>query len=346
MLDICNMSVRLGEFLLQDVSMTVERGQYLCLAGPTGAGKTILLECIAGLHRPDHGTIVFKDRNITALPPEARGIGYVPQDYALFPHMTVFENIAYGLRERGVPRDTVSRKVRDAAATMQIEYLLSRSVLHLSGGERQRTAFARALVLDCDLLLLDESLSALDVVTTRELSLQLSELHHRLGLTVIHVTHDFDEAFSLATHIGVCVGGRLLQVDTVEQVFSHPNCRTVAEFLGIGNIFPRVGTDPRQCPVSVRLGDSILGQLYGRCVCLPADQIKITRNGDHASAITLSATVRQVRWFGALHEVTLDAGALLTATVSRQEQEALCLLPGDRVTLHVPETALHILDDR
>jgi ABC-type Fe3+/spermidine/putrescine transport system ATPase subunit len=346
MLEVRDLSIRLGEFSVRDISLTVEKGQYLCLAGPTGAGKTVLLECIAGLHRPDRGGIQLRGRDVTALPPEARGIGYVPQDYALFPHMTVFENIAYGLRERGVRRDAVTRKVQEAAETMQIAYLLERDVLHLSGGERQRAAFARALVLDCELLLLDESLSALDVVTTKELSIQLADLHHQLGLTVIHVTHDFDEAFSLATHIGICHQGRLLQLDTVEEVFTRPACRTVAEFVGIANVFPRPGANPQTCPVVSRLYQSPTQELSGRCVCIRPDQLRFSRNGLSATGLAIPGTVRQVRWLGPLHEVVLDAGVSMIATISRQEQETLKLRPGDSVSIHVPDEALHVLDDR
>jgi len=345
MLEVHGLSIRLGNFTLHDVNLTVERGQYLCLAGPTGAGKTILIECLAGLHRPDRGTIRLRDRDITAYPPEARGIAYVPQDYALFPHMTVFENIAYGLRERGESKERITRAVGEAAETLQIPGLLQRGVLHLSGGERQRTAFARALVLGCELLLLDESLSALDVVTTRELSLELTELHHRLGLTIIHVTHDFDEAYSLATHLGVCHQGRLLQVAPVEEAFTRPNCRTVAEFLGIANVYPRPGADPRQCPVLTRLPASRVPTRPGRAVCLRPDRIHLSRDGASGADVALHGVVRQVRWMGPIHEVTLDIGVPLIATISRQEQEALRLRPGDSVHACIPGGAFHELDD-
>jgi molybdate/tungstate transport system ATP-binding protein len=344
MLEVRDLSIRLGEFSLHEVTLMVQRGDYLCLAGPTGAGKTILLECIAGLHRPDRGRIRLQGRDVTALPPEARGLGYVPQDYALFPHLTVFENIAYGLRERGLRTAEAAPQVRAAAETMQIGHLLSRTILHLSGGERQRTAFARALVLGCEVLLLDESLSALDVVTTKELSLQLADLHRRLGLTVIHVTHDFDEAFSLASHLGVCCNGRLLQVAPVEEMFSCPSCRTVAEFLGIANVFPRAGTSAQQCPVISRLYQS--PAKAGRCVCIRPDQIHLSRNGAPAAGFALPGVVRQVRWMGPIHEVTLDVGTPLIATISRQEQEALRLAPGDRVQIHMTGGAFHELEDR
>ena len=346
MLEIQNLSIRLGEFSLHDVTLTVQKGQYLCLAGPTGAGKTILLECIAGLHRPDHGLIRLHGHDVTSLPPEARCIGYVPQDYALFPHMTVFENIAYGLRERGLLKDEIAYKVRNAAETMQIAPLLDRSILHLSGGERQRTALARALVLNCELLILDESLSALDVITSKELSLQLADLHRRLGLTVIHVTHDFDEAFCLATHLGICDAGRLLQVDTVEEVFTRPSCRTVAEFLGIVNVFPRQGVDPTICPVASQLYDDPVQALGGKCLCVRPDRMKISRDGATVPGLTFPSSVRQVRWLGPIHEVTLDMGVPLVATISQQEQEALHLLPGEMVNVHVDKDAVHVLEDR
>jgi ABC-type sugar transport system ATPase subunit len=345
MLEISNLSIKLGAFTLRQVSLSVAQGQYLCLAGPTGAGKTILLECIAGLHRPDSGNIHLQGRDITKLPPEARGIGYVPQDYALFPHMSVFENIAYGLRERGVFKADIKCKVQEAAQTMQIAYLLERTVLHLSGGERQRTAFARALVLDCKLLLLDESLSALDVVTTRELSCQIAELHQRLGLTVIHVTHDFDEAYSLATHLGICYGGRLLQVDTVENSFLRPTCRTVAEFLGIANVFPRPGTAVSDCPLLKCLDKKLVAGLAGRAICIRSDQISISNSVSLNGALSLPAVVRGVRWLGPLHEVVLDIGVPLVVTLSGQEQSALRLLPGDNVYAHIPGEALHCVTD-
>lgn len=345
MLELEGIALRLGEFSLRQVDLRVGEGQYFCLAGPTGAGKTILLECIAGLHRPDRGLIRMHGRDVTALPPEARNIGYVPQDYALFPHMSVFENIAYGLRERGARGEKLIQRVRAAAETMRIAHLLGRGIENLSGGERQRTAFARALVLNCELLLLDESLSALDVVTRKELGLQLADLHRQLGLTVIHVTHDFDEAFNLATHIGICNAGRLLQVDTIEQAFTQPNCRTVAEFLGIVNVFPRRGTSARSCPVIGRLHHALGRTLDGHCVCIRPDQIALSRKAPPPSALSFRGVVRQLRWLGPIYEVILDIGTPLVVTVSRQERADLNLQAGDAVSAVIEPAALHIMHD-
>lgn len=346
MLELDNISIDLGQFSLHDVSLTVDEGQYVCLAGPTGAGKTVLLECVAGLHRPERGRTVLKGQDITDLPPERRGIGYVPQDYALFPHMNVVENITYGLVERQTPRDVASEKAQSAAELLQISHLLHRDVTTLSGGERQRVALARTLVLDCKLLLLDEPLSALDSATTRELSLHLAEIHRRLNLTVLHVTHDFTEAFSLATHIAICNEGRLLQTGALHQVFTQPNCRTVASFLGISNILPRWGQTAARCPIVSRLKGTDRHPPDGHCVCIRSDQISLRRSVPALNGLVFEAVVRDVRWMGPTHEVTLDVGVPLVATLSRQEHEALSLRAGDLIQVCIDTRAIHMLEDR
>lgn len=346
MLELQNISVDLGQFSLHDVSLIVEEGQYVCLAGPTGAGKTVLLECVAGLHRPERGRALLRGQDITDLPPELRGIGYVPQDYALFPHMNVLENITYGLVERETPRQVGREKAESVAELLQISQLLHRDVTTLSGGERQRVALARTLVLDCKLLLLDEPLSALDSATTKELSLHLAEIHRRLNLTVLHVTHDFTEAFSLATHIAICNAGRLLQTGTPEEVFTQPNCRTVASFLGMSNVFPRRGQDVAQCPIASRLAGTDRHPPGGDCVCIGPDQISLRRGDPAPEGLAFEAVVRSVRWMGATHEVTLDAGVPLIATLSRHEEEALSLRAGDLIQVSIDTSAIHVLEDR
>lgn len=345
MLELEHISIDLGQFSLHDVSLTVEEGQYVCLAGPTGAGKTVLLECVAGLHRPEGGRTLLKGQDITDLPPELRGVGYVPQDYALFPHMNVLDNITYGLVERETPRHLSREKAESAAELLQISHLLERDVTTLSGGERQRVALARTLVLDCQLLLLDEPLSALDSATTKELSLHLADIHRRLNLTVLHVTHDFTEAFSLATHIAICHAGRLLQTGTLQEVFMQPSCRTVASFLGISNVFPRWNQAARQCPIVGRLEGTDRYPRDGHCVCVRPDQIALHRNAPGDDALSFEATVRDVRWMGPTFDVTLDVGTPLAATVSRQEQALLNLRPGDQIQVSINSDAVHVLDD-
>jgi len=345
MLEVEGISIDLGEFALHDVTLTVEQGQYVCLAGPTGAGKTVLLECVAGLHRPETGRILLNGFDMTDLPPESRGIGYVPQDYALFPHMDVLDNITYGLVEQAVSGREAQQKAESIAELLQISHLLHRDVTTLSGGERQRVALARTLVLDCSLLLLDEPLSALDSATTKELSLYLAEIHRRLGLTVLHVTHDFAEAFSLATHIAVCHQGRLLQTGTVENVFTQPNCRTVASFLGISNVFPKYGAEPETCPIMHHIHGACTDHCHGRCVCVRPDQIRLSRDNASDGALSVEGTVKDVRWFGPIHEIVLDVGVPLVATLSRQEQQELNVQAGDKLCVCIDRNAFHALDD-
>ena len=250
MLRIENLSVELGQFSLHSLSLDVPEGDYFFLIGPTGAGKTVLIECVAGLQKPAGGRIYINEAPVNDLPPEARGIGYVPQDYALFPHMDVAANIAYGLVERSLNKDAIDRKTEDIADLLQISHLLQRRPSTLSGGERQRVALARALVLDCKLLLLDEPFGALDQSTKQDLMPYLADIHQKMGLTVLHITHDFSEAFGLASRMGVINSGRLLQIGTVQDVFTRPVSRTIASFVGMANVWSLTPDPVSDCPTT------------------------------------------------------------------------------------------------
>lgn len=230
--------LRLGQFELRGLSLDLEAGSYVCLLGPTGCGKTALLETIAGLQRPHRGSIRLGNQDVTDLPPEARGIGYVPQDHALFPHMTVARNIAYGLVERHAPASQVQATVSDVARRLKVEHLLERRPTTLSGGERQRVALARALVLGCKILLLDEPLSAVDQSTRRDLVADLRALHREYELTVLHVTHDFTEACGLADRVVVLRDGAVLQTGTPADIFHRPATLDVAQFVGLAMVYP------------------------------------------------------------------------------------------------------------
>ncbi|RLI11407.1 hypothetical protein DRO33_04125, partial [Candidatus Bathyarchaeota archaeon] len=227
-----NLSIDLGEFRLKNVTVEIKEGEYFVLIGPTGAGKTVFVECLAGLYKPDSGRIYLLDEDITDLPPEERGMGYVPQDYALFTHMNVYENIAYGLKERRVPRREVKKRVEEIADLLGIGHLLHRRPSTLSGGEQQRVALARALAIRPRVLLLDEPLSALDEVTRDETIAELRRIHKETGTTVVHVCHDFDEMLALADRVGVINDGALLQVGTPLEVLWRPADEFVARFMG------------------------------------------------------------------------------------------------------------------
>jgi len=230
--------VTLGDFRLKDISLHVKNGEYMVLLGPTGTGKTVLLETIAGMHRIERGSISIRGRDATRLPPEKRNLGVVYQDYALFPHLTVRKNIAFGLHLRGKPARKTGEAVERMADFLDISTILDRRPGNLSGGERQRVALARALVLKPYALLLDEPLSALDRSTRDRLRRELKRIHQEIGVTIVHITHDLTEAFFLADHLAVMKDGSILQQGTPENVLKRPRNRAVAELLGIENLIP------------------------------------------------------------------------------------------------------------
>ncbi|MHC4563641.1 MAG: ABC transporter ATP-binding protein [Planctomycetota bacterium] len=235
MLGLREIGIRLGAFELADVSLTVSPGEYVAVLGPSGVGKTVLLELVAGLRRADAGTILLDGHDITTAPPDRRPISIVHQDYALFPHMTVARNIAYGLRAAG-NHAPARQRVDDLAAMLDITPLLERSPTELSGGEQQRVALARALAIQPKVLLLDEPLSALDANVRAQLRGELRRINRELGTAFIHVTHDPEEAMALGDRVAVLLDKRLRQVAAPEELFRRPSDPEVAAFLGMRNV--------------------------------------------------------------------------------------------------------------
>jgi len=222
--------------VLQNVSLEVRSGELLALLGPSGSGKTTLLRIIAGLEYPDSGRVVFGDRDATSLPVQQREVGFVFQHYALFKHMTVADNIAYGLRARPrrsrPPKQEIARRVETLLDLVRLSGLAGRYPAQLSGGQRQRVALARALAVEPRVLLLDEPFGALDAQVRKDLRRWLRDIHDRTGQTTIFVTHDQEEALELADRVAVLSGGRLEQIGTPEDVQDEPATATVMEFLG------------------------------------------------------------------------------------------------------------------
>lgn len=236
MLRLIDINRKLGSFALSEINLEVTDGEYYVLLGRSGSGKTQLLELIAGLEHPDSGEIFLDNIEITRQRIQDRKIGIVFQDYAIFPHMTVFGNIAYPLRARKEDMKNIDEKVRKAAEAMNITHILMRSTEKLSGGELQRVALARTLITSPRLLLLDEPLSSLDTSLKDDLKRLLRNLN-KAGQTIIHVTHDYCDAISLAKRVGVIHNGKIIQEGSVEEVFSNPSNRFVARYAGIRNFF-------------------------------------------------------------------------------------------------------------
>jgi len=236
MLKIKRLSKTLGAFSMRDVSFEVQKGEYFVLLGASGVGKTVLLETIAGLMRPDSGQIILAGEDITRERIQKRRIGLVYQDQALFPHLSVGDNIAYGLRSQRIGRSQMRNRVSELAERVGLQALLNRGIAALSGGEAQRAALARTLATEPRCLLLDEPLSSLDIPSRHEVRSLLRNLN-RQGQTMLHVTHDYEEAISLASQIAIMENGMIAQVGAPESIFQCPKSEFVANFVGIKNFF-------------------------------------------------------------------------------------------------------------
>lgn len=227
-----------GDFRLGEISLELPHGEYFVLLGAPGSGKSLFLDCLCGLNRIDSGRITIGGRDVTDLEPCERGVGYVPQDYALFPHLSVAQNIGFGLRARGLSAAKISEKVDGVAGQLDIAHLLKRWPLGLSGGEKQRVALARALVVDPNVLLLDEPVSALDEALRAEVCVELRRVQRETGTTTIHVCHNFEETRIVADRVGLLRAGRLVQLGTPAEVFAHPVDTEAARFLRVGSVAP------------------------------------------------------------------------------------------------------------
>jgi molybdate/tungstate transport system ATP-binding protein len=243
MLEVKDLCVQMGDFFLKNISFDVKDGEYFVLLGPTGSGKTVLLESIAGLHAVSSGQVWINGRDVTQLNLEKRRIGFAYQDYALYPHLPVRDNISFGLMWRNKNRQEIEKAIDSVVELLHIADLLEKRPWSLSGGQSQKIALARAIAIKPDLLLLDEPLSAVDSSTKEDYERELKELHNHLKLTTIHVTHNFEEATAMGDRIAVIMNGQILQIGTPEQIFRQPNSELVARFLMTRNIFDGEVTD-------------------------------------------------------------------------------------------------------
>ncbi|MCK5351856.1 ABC transporter ATP-binding protein, partial [bacterium] len=238
MIEVTGLSIRFGQFLLQEVNLAIHSGESFFILGPSGAGKSLLMETLLGIRRPDAGKVFLDGRDITDLPPAARQVAYVPQDLALFPHLTVRENILFGLTIQGISTEEMSERLSRMVDLLELQEIINRkNVLNLSGGEKQRVALARSLILNPKVLFMDEPFKALDVSLRRRLLAEVRHLQKSLGLTLVHVTHDPEEAFLLADRMIILMDGRIEQVGTPNELYYKPGNLRVAAFLMLQNLF-------------------------------------------------------------------------------------------------------------
>ncbi|HEX5889636.1 MAG TPA: ABC transporter ATP-binding protein [Pyrinomonadaceae bacterium] len=305
------------------VSLEVERGEFFGLLGPSGCGKTTTLRMIAGLEKPDAGSIHFEGKEITNLPPERRGFGMVFQNYALFPHLNVFENVAFGLRARHAAKEQMHERVRSALELVQLPGYEKRAIDELSGGQQQRVAIARAIAIEPALLLFDEPLSNLDVSLREETRGELRELVTRLGLTAVYVTHDQEEAFALCDRISVMVGGKLMQTGKPRELYEQPGDIAVARFLGRNNLIRAVrlsssktsdgefktldGDHTLHMPVTK---DELAPMNKPVVLAIRPEHVQLSTNNESAEN-SLRGTVREIVFAGATSTIRVDANGLL-----------------------------------
>jgi putative spermidine/putrescine transport system ATP-binding protein len=294
--------------------LEARRGELLTLLGPSGCGKTTTLRCIAGLVQADAGAILIGGRDITGLPTHKRNLGMVFQNYAIFPHMTVFENVAYGLNGRGLSGKAIKERVEEALHLVELTGFEQRYRHQLSGGQQQRVALARAVAYEPDVLLLDEPFSNLDAKLRKSMRLQVRKLQQRLQLTTVFVTHDQQEALSLSDVVAVINQGRLEQVGTPSEVYHRPASEFVADFIGSTNLIPGVvqsyAEQTRQAEVLVE-GDTRLRVLHDRRV-EPGAQVKVLCKPEHLRLVPegpLRGQLSAIAYLGSVIQYQVELGA-------------------------------------
>jgi len=333
-----NIELRIGSFKLGPLSTSMANRTYNVIMGPTGSGKSTLLKVIAGAYRPNSGSVIVDGVDVTNKPPELRGIAYVPQGYALFDHMTVYGNIEYGLKVRGMPKSIRAREVYRIAEDLGIVNLLNRKVNGLSGGESQKVALARALIVRPRVLLLDEPMSMMDVSTRESLIPILREIPRKYDTVVIHVTHDRDEAYALADKVTIINNGRLIEEGEPEEVFTRPKRLFTAQFVGFTNIIPakavktQGGSMVHVGDLTLHSSEGIEGNVY---VCIRPEWFNVTNEG---GLNVIEGTVLDVERGRMGYRVRVSAGGVTFNVVVQSK-----LSSGDVVKLSIPPDMVHLI---
>ncbi len=346
-------SLALGAFGLHDIDLTIRRGEYLVILGPSGAGKTVLLETIAGLRSPDEGRILIDSRDVSDIPPEKRRIAIVYQDYSLFPHMTAYENIAYGLGLRHYPESDVRSRVLALLDRFEIPDLADRYPSSMSGGEQQRVALARALAAEPAVLLLDEPFAALDTRTQEECMRILLKVKQEQDLTVVQVSHSREEVYALGDRAALIIGGRIVQMGSVKEIFHSPRTPAAARYAGIENILLGTVVWSDSTGFVMKAGDqevTVTGSVpAGSAVaaCIPGDLITLVRKPRvtiDTSVNAIPATVADVLPLEHVMKIRLDGTIPLTVSIRHGNRSQDLYSPGDQVIALFSPGDVHLLE--
>ncbi len=325
-----------GFSAVSDFNLEVKKGEFVTFLGPSGCGKTTTLRMIAGFDLPPEGEILLNGKPITELPPNKRPINTVFQRYALFPHMNIYENIAFGLRQKRTPENVIVKKVKKVLELVDLEGFEKRSIDTLSGGQQQRVAIARAVVNEPQILLLDEPLGALDLKMRKEMQLELKEMHKELGITFIYVTHDQEEALTMSDKIVVMAEGKMQQIGTPEDIYNEPANAFVADFIGDSNIFNGIMTGKlkaRFCGGEFACVDDVEEGTHITAVVRPEDVILSAPDKGRIRGIVSSVIFK-----GMHYEITVESGK--NEIVAQSVHSAAV---GQHVGVHVDPDNIHIM---
>jgi putrescine transport system ATP-binding protein len=346
-INIDNVTKKFGDFVaVNDVSLKVYRGELFCLLGGSGCGKTTLLRMLAGFEEPTTGRIWIDGVDMTGIPPYERPVNMMFQSYALFPHMTVEQNVAFGLKQDGVPKREIVTRVADMLNLVKLTQFAKRKPHQLSGGQRQRVALARSLVKRPKLLLLDEPLGALDKKLREHTQFELVNLQEQLGVTFIVVTHDQEEAMTLATRIGVMEAGRIVQIGTPKDIYEYPNCKYVAEFIGNINVFQgqmiedepdhvRIATPEMEGTIYVNHGVSAASDAVVWAAVRP-EKIQLSIEPPQQQDNVTRGVVKEIAYMGdmSIYLVQLSTGKMMRVTQPNAYRHADDITWDQQVYLH------------
>lgn len=350
MLEVKNLSKNLGNFSIDNISFSINAGEYFVLLGPSGAGKTVLLESLAGIIKPDTGSISLNGTDITNLETQKRGIGLLFQDQALFPHMTVIKNIQYGLKLRKFKKEDINNKTEKLFNEYGIKDLLNRYPLTLSGGEKQRVALARMMALTPSVLLLDEPLSALDTRSKREIRKFLASLKDK-NVAVIHVTHDYEEALSLATKLGIMENNTITRIDTPDEILHHPESGFVAEFIGIKNFYKGTLKKIDETSANFMTKGVMFSLLTNEkdgsgSIIINSEDITLSTHPSESSARnTFEGKVIDICQARLGKEIILDIGVEIAAIITEKSLKSLEIKVGKTLFATIKATSIRYKED-